>query len=103
MENDEGVALSTPAREGGKNIGLHFGDVYTTRLSELMMECAVALKKQQYILNSIIDLLKVKGVISSEEFVAAHETTLRLGLEDCKTRETALSDALNISRDCQKL
>jgi len=103
MENDEGMALSTPTREGGKDIGLYFGEAHTARLRELMIECAVALKKQQYILNSIIDLLKVKGVISSEEFVAAHEMTLRLGLADCKTRETALSDALNISRGCQKL
>ncbi len=41
-----------------------------------------------------IDLLKVKGLITSEEFVAAHEGVVTFGLQDVGTRAKALEAAL---------
>ena len=41
-----------------------------------------------------IDLLKVKGLITSEEFVAAHEGVLAHGLQEVGIREKSLRAAL---------
>ncbi len=41
-----------------------------------------------------IDLLKVKGLITSEEFVAAHEGVLAHGLKEVGIREKSLMAAL---------
>ena len=41
-----------------------------------------------------IDLLKVKGLITSEEFVTAHEGVVNFGLQDVGTRAKALEAAL---------
>jgi len=41
-----------------------------------------------------IDLLKVKGLITSEEFVAAHEGVIAHGLQEVGIREKSLRAAL---------
>ncbi len=41
-----------------------------------------------------IDLLKAKGLITSEEFVAAHEGVIAHGLQEVGRREKALKAAL---------
>jgi len=41
-----------------------------------------------------IDLLKAKGVFTSEEFVTAHEGVVAFGLQDVGTRAKALEAAL---------
>ena len=50
-----------------------------------------------------IDLLKVKGLITSEEFVAAHEGVITHGLQEVGIREKSLRAALqDVGRDATK-
>ena len=50
-----------------------------------------------------IDLLKVKGLITSEEFVAAHEGVIAHGLQEVGIREKSLMAALqDVGRDATK-
>ena len=44
--------------------------------------------------SATIDLLKVKGLITSEEFLTAHEGVVTFGLQDVGTRAKALEAAL---------
>ena len=50
-----------------------------------------------------IDLLKAKGLITSEEFVAAHEGVIAYGLQEVGIREKSLNVALqDVGRDATK-
>ena len=50
-----------------------------------------------------IDLLKAKGLITSEEFVAAHEGVIAHGLQEVGIREKSLMAALqDVGRDATK-
>ena len=50
-----------------------------------------------------IDLLKAKGLITSEEFVAAHECVIAHGLQEVGIREKSLMAALqDVGRDATK-
>ena len=50
-----------------------------------------------------IDLVKAKGLITSEEFVAAHEGVIAHGLQEVGIREKSLMAALqDVGRDATK-
>ena len=50
-----------------------------------------------------IDLLKVKGLITTEEFVTAHEGVIAHGLQEVGIREKSLMAALqDVGRDATK-
>jgi len=49
-----------------------------------------------------IDLLKVKGYFTTEEFVAAHENVVSLGLKNVGVREKALKALLQIDGAAQE-
>ena len=45
---------------------------------------------------AVIDLIEVKGVITSEEFVQAHSLVVEYGLQNVTIRKKALSSALQL-------
>ena len=49
-----------------------------------------------------IDLLKVKGYFTADEFVTAHENVVSLGLKNVGVREKALKALLQIDGAAQE-
>lgn len=90
--SEEGVTNSSPNRD---NFDLN---LIASNIQDLF-----ALTTQiRRIQAAMIDLLKVKGLITSEEFVAAHEGVVSFGLKDVGKRQKALSVVLQSSRIATK-